>query len=125
MTNWKDGLPDEWGFARYGESPYYTTPPGLRVLAEAELFDEAYQFDLVVVWQDTATGDLLGAADSGCSCPTPFGDLTREGMKPIREVADLEPLIAKLTEYREPTQATALADLKAKVHRALRDGVTA
>lgn len=45
---------------------------GLRTVGEVEWDDGAYQYDLTVVWQDTRTGHLFAASDSGCSCPSPF-----------------------------------------------------
>lgn len=56
---------------------------GLELIADLEPGDLSYEFDTFAVWRDTATGGLYYAADSGCSCPSPFewarslGDLTR------------------------------------------------
>jgi hypothetical protein len=64
------------------------------LVAMLEVRDEAYSFDLVGVWRRVSDGALFGAADSGCSCPTPFEDYERlEDMEPIRSVADAERLI--------------------------------
>jgi hypothetical protein len=126
-TNWKDGIPDDFGFSRYGESPYYNPPKDYALLNSAELRGESYEFCLVAVWKRTSDGKLFGAADSGCSCPTPFGDLTPEGMKPIESTDDLLPLAATIL-YEEPAKAKKTltnhvewAELLAKVHRALRE----
>ena len=50
----------------------YSNPEnyGLKILAEASE-DEAYQFNMFVVWEDCA-GGMYYADDSGCSCPSPF-----------------------------------------------------
>lgn len=116
MTTWTDGLPDERGYARYG-----TAPDAFPILVDHD-WAGPYEFEQLVVWRHPMTGELRAAADSGCSCPTPFGDLTWEGMKPIREVDDLRPLLESL--YGAPDwddQDAGLADIKAKVHRHLRD----
>lgn len=81
-------------------------------------FDEArrMEFDWRAMWTLRATG---------CSCPTPFGDLTWDGMRSIREVDDLRPLVERANEYGDGPMwdgtDPGVADLKAKVHRALRD----
>jgi hypothetical protein len=44
---------------------------GLRKIAEHDLSEPCYSFDLVVCWADDSGGFYLGT-DSGCSCPSPF-----------------------------------------------------
>lgn len=125
MTQWRDGVPDEYGYDRYGESPYYSPEShGLVIVAEHDWAGD-YEFEMVVVWRGPG-GELRAAYDTGCSCPTPFGDLTWDGMLPIRHADDLRPLVEKCDEYGggpawDGTDP-GVADLKAKVHRALRDG---
>lgn len=58
---------------------------GLRMLGTIELDDEPWQFHIVAVWQDIETGKVLYGYDSGCSCPLPFEDYTRE------ELTELQP----------------------------------
>lgn len=55
-------------------SDVYYSPEkfGLETVAELDLAQESYSFDLLVVWKQTATGRLLFGTDSGCSCPAPF-----------------------------------------------------
>lgn len=48
---------------------------GLEPVAELELENEAYQFNIVAVWKDR-DGVLWAAHDTGCSCPSPFEDHT-------------------------------------------------
>lgn len=48
---------------------------GLRAFAEIDVAG-SYEFDMCCVWEDERTGDLFYAFDSGCSCPTPFEDVT-------------------------------------------------
>lgn len=121
-TQWKDGLPDRYGYDRYGDSPAWNGIPGWSILVEVDWAGD-YEFDSVVVWRNDETGELRAAADSGCSCPTPFGDLTLDGMKVIREIEDLRSLV-EVDEWdkgRLDGQTEQAAELKAKVHRALRD----
>lgn len=47
----------------------------LTVVAEIEYSGGNYEFDTRVVWKKE-TGELVTARDSGCSCPTPFEDIT-------------------------------------------------
>jgi hypothetical protein len=44
---------------------------GLKTVGEVEMSSGSYEFDLIVVWQDS-TGRYLWGLDSGCSCPAPF-----------------------------------------------------
>jgi hypothetical protein len=57
----------------YETNPYYYPEKhGLRKIAEADLSEPDYSFDILAVWAD-ANGFYLGT-DSGCSCPSPFED---------------------------------------------------
>lgn len=70
----------------YGESPFYDdyyhdayhNPQklGLEVVAEVELSEPDYSFDIAMVWWHTQTNKFYVAQDSGCSCPSPFEDFT-------------------------------------------------
>jgi hypothetical protein len=80
MTNWKRGVPNHYGYDRYDDSPIYQVPENLEFIGEFHFNDEPYEFDMVALWKDTLTNEVLGAYDSGCSCPTPFAGLTKEGM---------------------------------------------
>jgi hypothetical protein len=53
---------------------------GLKIIAESDIGD-GYSFNRMVVFADVETGEMFYAQDSGCSCPSPFEDLTsREGL---------------------------------------------
>jgi hypothetical protein len=57
-------------------NPHYNPENcGLELVADIELDNESYQFNLVVVWRDIKTGALYMGRDSGCSCPSPFEDV--------------------------------------------------
>jgi hypothetical protein len=57
----------------WDDNPYYNPEKhGLVKVAEADLSEPDYSFDLLVAWRDDE-GYYLGT-DSGCSCPTPFED---------------------------------------------------
>lgn len=49
---------------------------GLETVIDFDVYEEPYEFSLVCVWRENATGKLWGATDSGCSCPVPFEDHT-------------------------------------------------
>jgi hypothetical protein len=62
-------------------NPYYSPEKfGLALVAEHELSEPCYSFDILAVWRGPA-GLYLGT-DAGCSCPSPFenysgmGDMT-------------------------------------------------
>jgi len=57
-------------------NPYYGPEKmGLEIVAELNPA-MSYEFDMVLVWKETKSGNLYWAADAGCSCPTPFEDYT-------------------------------------------------
>ena len=55
-------------------SDIYYSPEkyGLETVAELDLSEPSYSFDLLVVWKRLSDGQLLYGTDSGCSCPSPF-----------------------------------------------------
>jgi len=62
----------------YNHNIYYNPEKhGLTVVAEIEYSSGEYEFDTRVVWRD-ASGKLYTARDSGCSCPTPFEEVTMQ-----------------------------------------------
>lgn len=89
---------------------------GAEIVAECDVREPDYSFDIVAVFRSLETGALWGAFDSGCSCPTPFEDFARlEDMTPIRSVADAEGLPDMNMEWSGDKQA-----FLAKVRAALR-----
>jgi hypothetical protein len=112
------GLPSETGYDRYDDSPYYEPPVPWKILAEHDWAGD-WEFSMLVVWRNEETGAIVAAADSGCSCPTPFSalDLNADALE-IRSVDDLKPLL----DWLEPEDANAVLDLKAKVRLALSKG---
>lgn len=59
----------------WNSNPYYNPEKiGLVTIAQLDLREPDYSFDMVVVWRHTETGQLYWAHDSGCSCPSPFED---------------------------------------------------
>lgn len=121
MVVWRDGLPDGYGPDRDGESPYDNPEKhGLKIVAEHDWAGD-YEFEKVVVWRSGETGELRAAYDTGCSCPTPFSDLTWDGMRSIRSPDDLRPLVERVYDVAWDGTDPGVAGLKAKVHRALRE----
>jgi hypothetical protein len=60
------------------DNPYYEPEKfGLTMVAEHDLTEPCWSFDLLVAWRDS-TGIYLGT-DSGCSCPTPFENYAGKG----------------------------------------------
>ncbi len=122
MASWKDGIPDEWGYDRYESGAYDSPPIGTEILVECDWAGN-WEFEKIVVWRNVENGELRAAYDAGCSCPNPFAGLTWDGMLPITEVADLNSLF-KLLEPLVLDGNEGVAEIKAKVHRALRDSIS-
>ena len=55
---------------------YYEDGDGLTKVGEFELQEANYSFDIFAVWHDPITKKFYSASDSGCSCPTPFDEIT-------------------------------------------------
>lgn len=54
---------------------------GLTPVADVD-FGGGYDFDLIVVWKNS-NNQLFWASDSGCSCPTPFEDVSFSDIIPV------------------------------------------
>lgn len=63
------------------EPTVYDSPAqfGLEIVGDAEWADEPYRFDLTVIWKNS-DGEYLVASDSGCSCPEPFEEYTKDDL---------------------------------------------
>lgn len=85
---------------------YQPEDSGLEPIAEYDLYEESYEFTIVAVWRETATGKLWVGSDSGCSCPVPFEDHTfPTDYNEVRSVADvLEEIKGIDSEYRGRVQ---------------------
>jgi hypothetical protein len=61
----------------WNEADVYGQPEkfGLKTVTEVSPY-LSYEFDMLVFWQDIATGELYYGRDSGCSCPSPFETFT-------------------------------------------------
>lgn len=101
-------------------NPYYSPEKfGLEIIGEINDPDASYSFDMVVFWRKGR--QVYAAADSGCSCPSPFeevkgiDDLTR-----IHSVAEARRFIeAQEEEWMRYAVADKQAALRA-VGKALR-----
>lgn len=57
-------------------NPYYSPEKcGLEILFEVDTAG-SYEFDMFVVWERTSDRTIWWSSDSGCSCPTPFEDVS-------------------------------------------------
>ena len=106
-----------WGNDVY----YHAEQHGLTIIAEIDDEQSCYSFDLTVVWKNEATGDKYWAADSGCSCPSPFENYTSvEALTPLRTDADWDRLTNHLMEYDRANYPLAEANYPlAEVNRFL------
>lgn len=61
----------------YDNNPYYSPESlGLTILDSLEDGSLSYEFNMFIVWRRTSDGALFYASDSGCSCPSPFEDVS-------------------------------------------------
>lgn len=108
------------------ENIYYSPELfGVRPIGEIDDPDACYSFDYLVVWQHE-DGRLFYGTDSGCSCPSPFEDVT--------SIDELTPITfdtfgafcdavahhcLPYSEDRVDENAVAKVQLQAKVHSIL------
>ena len=60
----------------YDSSPYYSPEAfGLEMVGTIDWRYEDYSFDMTAVWK-AKRGEYYLGDDSGCSCPSPFEDVT-------------------------------------------------
>lgn len=108
-----EAIPEKptWG------NPYeYPGKCGLEIVATLE-GERSWAFDMVVCWEDD-DGDLWAAHDSGCSCPSPFEDVTsKSDLVAINALDDIKPLIDSISPA--PSYAAILV-FSNRVREALR-----
>lgn len=84
---------------------------GLEIVAELDP-NESYQFDTVVLYRDISPHGRSGLYvlhDSGCSCPTPFEEKTREHLTPVNNLEDVERFVENVYSYTKPSISDTLA----------------
>lgn len=73
---------------------YHPENCGLELIGELDDENACYSYDTLIVVRDLLSGDLYAAADSGCSCLTPFEDFrSLADMTPIRTLDDLKSFV--------------------------------
>ena len=101
---------------------------GLKVFAETSNPALDYEFSMFVVWQD-GEGNLFYAADSGCSCPEPFEDITSiEQLNTIIGADGLKAFFDALTSWgndnREDTYGDSCTVDTTEMRRKVREYMT-
>ena len=81
--------------ASYDNNVYYHPDQwGLEVFGGLDEPNMSYEFNEIVVWKHTASGQLYWAQSSGCSCPSPF-----EEYNSLNELSTLD--WDDINEFRE------------------------
>lgn len=103
---------------------------GLVIFGELQDNSLSWEFSTAVVWEDPEKHELYCAFDTGCSCPTPFENHTRDDLIKIARDGPLwdnfqsclnstKPYYAK--DHTQDMWNAAKVELEAKVLRYLRD----
>jgi len=96
------------------DNPYaYPEKSGLTIVGEIDWSSGYYEFDLTVVWAD-ANDQLYYADDSGCSCPSPFENMSFADLTPCTFFELVEHLENRAStedpaEYSEDTLINLIA----------------
>jgi len=103
----------------YDSNPYSSPQNvGLEIIGTLDA-SEAYEFDILLVVRDTATGRVYLDTDSGCSCPAPFENVNSlSDMQEIRSVEDYR-AAARTWNSNNSVPATEVRALEMKVADAL------
>ncbi|MFJ8394364.1 hypothetical protein [Streptomyces sp. NPDC094144] len=91
---------------------------GARILGDVDTAD-SYEFSMFVAWQRVADGAVFYGTDSGCSCPSPFEDLSEsDPWSELTQVHDATKFtkVAR-TWVRESSYSGASAEDKAAMER--------
>ncbi len=97
---------------------YNPEESGLKTVGEIDWSDGCYQFDLTVVWQRVSDGALLYGEDMGCSCPSPFEDMSVEDLT-VTSLADFQAHCAEREkEARDGSRQVEVAQLLERMHAA-------
>lgn len=119
---WIDGVLQNGGYSRYS-GPAIPDDVAER-LVEWD-WGGSWEFEMLVIYKAVNSTEIRAAVDSGCSCPTPFSDLTWDAMRRVNSVDDVLSLFNAKDEWDENFVAappdTTLADITSYVHRYLRD----
>lgn len=95
----------------------------LELIADIDLADPDYSFDLLRIYLRKADGMLLWATDSGCSCPSPFEDTK---VSDLRESTAVTLLDTFMGEWEEEVHygGHPAAVIRRAIAAAVRDAVT-
>lgn len=75
MNNTYEDILDVYVGAYYWGDDRDPIPEHLDLIADIDLTEPNYSFDLLRIYVRRHDGALLWATDSGCSCPSPFEDV--------------------------------------------------
>lgn len=104
----------------YEKPDIYNQPEafGLRIFATIE-GGSGYDFDIFLVLEDVATGELLWAQDSGCSCPAPFENVTSRDMTEVLTDETWDMFKTDLSEWAGDRSLAEAGELLGKVSKHL------
>jgi len=86
----------EWGATHYNVCEQ-SDKCGFIHIFECSQPDMSYEFNTYLVLKDIETSKFYGTGDSGCSCPTPFEDITR--MSQLTRIESKERLMDELESW--------------------------
>lgn len=102
----------------YFDDPY-SSPEQHGLTSVGELYDPelSYEFSILAVWRRVEDGALFWAADSGCSCPSPFE--WAEGLADLKPVHDVAEFVREVRAWAQgqSIQRDAVERLVRKVRR--------
>jgi len=102
--------------------PYYSPEDfGLELIGSVDTAG-TYEYDMFCVWVHEETKAIYYATESGCSCPSPFEDVTIETMTRVPEPNALRSLMKSWAEQsygEEPLTGAQISAIIQKTHAAV------
>lgn len=82
--------------------PYYQPEKFGLTITESEDRGGAWEFDMFVIWQDEE-GHAYWGQDAGCSCPSPFENVTNIDQLEHGTLAQAYDALAEWQDYHDST----------------------
>lgn len=96
----------------------------LDFIADIDLAEPDYSFDLLRIYVRRNDGMILWATDSGCSCPSPFESVTVGELKEATTSTPVDTFIRESGWAADGYSSTSEAELRADISAALREAKT-
>jgi hypothetical protein len=96
---------------------YEPKQAGFELVGMIEEDNLSYEFNMLIVLRNLDTGKIYVAADSGCSCPSPFEDTKVEDLEHVTSIAQLQRTIDSWNEGYDNRKRTSIDEVKSLLEK--------